>query len=245
VAEITRGSTQATFGVSWNRGVSGLDVSIRDPDGDEPEDAKTRRIRGDRPYSFEVVKGSPLKPGPWTVRVTGTDLRSARLRFFGFEVNRDVWLEAYPSRYRVDPGEEIAIRARLCVPYPAKGALVSAWIGLPGQDWTHLRLDEGIAPGHGGGTPVYRARFTTPPQIRGTYMVAVDAFVKNESKFLAGSEKIEIRVPRTRRRVLFSFVADERVSSRALPVRGMNTRRAWWHPHQDLLLRQWQERHQD
>jgi hypothetical protein len=248
-AMITRGSSRCTLGASWSRGASGFDVEIRDPDGAPVASTKVRRVRGSRPYAFDVVKEP--KPGPWTVQVTGSNLQDIRFRFFGFEVNSEVWMEAYPSRYRVDPGEEVELRARLFVPHPAQGAKVTAWIGRPGQDWTQLRLEEGLEIGHGPGTAVYRATWKTPERIRGTYLVAVDAVVEKDTDFQVALESKEwktkgtVQVPRTRRRRLFSFVADDRVPAVDLPVRGMNTRRAWWHPQQRDLLRTWRSKHKD
>ncbi len=252
--EVTRGSSHCTLGALWKNTKNNFRVRVYDPTGHlVAAGPSARLVRGVYPYSFWEIDRP--KPGVWHVEVSGAKVRNARFRTIGFEVHHQVRLEVSPVMIHLRSGQEIRLRARLLAPQAVPGAEITGWVRNPSGTWRRFRFEEHTGgPGDREEALLYTATIPTKKNLRGQYMVVVDAFRK-AGKFDLILDELYARrpglkdkvvkfvVPEIRRRAFVTVTADPEGPSPKEPIAGSNPKDPWIHPKQRALLARWKKEH--
>jgi hypothetical protein len=251
---ISKGAVHCTLGALWKGSKAAFRVRVYDPDGTAVAAGPSARlVRGAYPYSFWEIERP--KSGVWQVEVSGTNVRTARFRTIGFEVNRQVRLEVSPVRVHLRSGQELRLRGRLLAPQAVPGAQISAWVRFPSGTWQRLRFEEHTgAPGDREEARLYTAAIPLLKGQRGQYLVAVDAYRKAGTFDVVLDELyarrpglkdkvLKFDVPEIRRRKFVAVAVDAEGPSPKEPVAGSNPKGPWIPRNQKTLLARWKQSH--
>ena len=254
---ITVGSSHCTLGVLWKHTHQRFRIRIYDPDGKDL--GRRKRILGHRirwvehkNYPFAFCEIERPQPGKWQVEVVGRGVRTVGFRTIGFEVNDRIRFEVWPAASHIRSGKEIEIHARLLVPIAVPGVRMSGWFRTPVGVWKRLRFRQVETNKRSDGRSVYRANF--PSAAEGQYLIAVNAYCEGKILLQANlngclTEKTkhssnmchEISVPRTKRWLLLTVLADSEGCSKEFPC-GQNSKLPWIPSNQQDCLADWRSR---
>jgi uncharacterized protein YegL len=248
--EISAGSTECTMACSWSSPGLRFDLELVRPDGAPATSADiSRSVEGATSYAFQVLE-HPM-PGTWRLRIRGQEIRGTQFQVFGSQVHPNLRLEASVDRAIVLPGDEVEVQVSLRIPERVSGLSVRAWILSPAGRWSRVELLE--RSGEQAEAGIYVARIPTVRDVRGSYLVCVDASRRGgretfqpwpPSRLESGENPSakSVVVPSMRLRKLISFVTDNSGRYVGRPLHGANSKPLSVPSDQADRVQEWKDR---
>ena len=253
--DISAGSTHCTLGVLWKQAKQRFNIRVYDPDGTLLEEGKGVRLVQPDNYPYVFFEIDEPKQGTWHVEVFGNDIRAARMRTLGFEVNPRIRFEVTPLETHIKSGSEIRIQACLVATVALPDVELTGWIRNPNDDWHRFGFTELFPDKDTQKRGIYRARIPSMSDRTGQYLIVVDAyrekgtfemkpdpFYKITPDLRSKDDTATIFVPRIRRRVLLSITADPKGRRPNEPRAGYNTKAPHIPKNHSTMLELWKKR---
>jgi len=252
---ITEGSAHCTLGALWKHTSRQFHIRVYDPNGNTLKPGPSVREVKSAGYPYEFYEIDNPKKGIWEVEVFGSNIRGAKFRTIGFEVNDRIRFEVWALETHITAGNKIQLRARLLVPAPAPNVKLSGWLRNPDGTWKQFHFDAFYPPERNRDRNLYAASIDTQSSQTGQYLIAIDAY-REAGEFVTRFDQLYrhaldlndeeitnvISAP-IRRRSFLSITADREGRSSRESFAGVNTKEPWVPHNQQRLVEEWTAAH--